>query len=146
MGPDARTRDREVKQLLERNIAALNAQDIDHVLANQQPEAELVAPGGVTLRGHDQLQQHVEALWTAFPDGVFSFVGQIVAADAAAVELEFTGTHTGPLVTPTGAVEPTGRRVVLRSASVMRFQGGLIASEHAYTDQLEFMAQLGLSS
>jgi predicted ester cyclase len=134
-----------VKQLLERNIAALNAQDSDRVLANQQPDAELVISGGVTLRGHDQLRQYVEALWTAFPDGAFSFVGQVLSADAAAVELEFTGTQTGSLATPSGAIAPTGRRVVLRSASVMRFQGGLIASEPAYTNQLEFVAQLGLS-
>lgn len=135
-----------VKQLLERNIAALNAQDIDRVLANQQPDAELVVPGGVTLRGHDQLRQYVEALWTAFPDGAFSFVGQVLSADAAAVELQFTGTHTGLLATPGGAISPTGKSVVVRSASVMRVRDGLIASEHAYPDQLEFMAQLGLSS
>jgi predicted ester cyclase len=133
-----------IKQLLDRNIKALNAKDIQGVLANQQPDAELVVGGGLTLRGHEQLKQYTEALWTAFPDGAFSHTGQVLADDAAAAELVFTGTHTGPLATPNGAIPPTGKHVTLHSASIMRFKDGLIASEHAYTDQVEFMTQLGL--
>jgi predicted ester cyclase len=133
-----------VEQLLDRNIEALNDQDIARVLANQQPDAELVIPGGATLRGHEQLRQYTEALWAAFPDGAFSFAGRVVAGDAAGVELVFTGTHTGPLATPTGVIPPTGKRITLHSASILRFRDGLIASEHVYMDQLEFMTQLGL--
>ncbi len=103
-----------VKQLLDRNLKALNAQDIEGVVANQQPDTELVIPGGVVLRGHEQLRQYTEALWAAFPDGVFSFASQVLAEDAAAVELVFSGTHDGPLVTADGVVEPTGKRVTLR--------------------------------
>jgi uncharacterized protein (TIGR02246 family) len=131
-------------ELLDRNLRALNAQDIEGVLANQQPDAELVVPGGGVLRGHEQLRQYTEALWAAFPDGTFSFASQVLTAEAAAVELVFSGTHTGPLVTADGVVGPTGRGVTLQSASIMRFRDGLIASEHAYPDQLEFMKQLGL--
>src|SRR6266498_5156723 len=133
-----------IKQLLDGNIEGLNAKDIEGLLANQQPDAELVIPGGITLRGHEQVRQYTEALWAAFPDGSFSFAGQVLAEDAAAVELVFTGTHTGPLATPTGVIPPTGKRVTLHSASILRFRDGLIASEHAYLDQLEFMTQLGL--
>jgi predicted ester cyclase len=53
-------------------------------------------------------------------------------------------THTGPLATPSGVIEPTGKRVTIHSASILRFRDGLIASEHSYVDQLEFMTQLGL--
>jgi predicted ester cyclase len=133
-----------VEQLLDRNIEALNAQDIERLLANQQPDAELVIPGGVTLHGHEQLRQYTEALWAAFPDGAFSSAGRVMAGDAAGVELVFTGTHTGPLATPSGVIEPTGKRVTIHSASILRFRDGLIASEHSYVDQLEFMTQLGL--
>jgi len=133
-----------VKQLLDRNIKALNAKDIQAVLANQQPDAELVIGGGMTLRGHEQLKQYTQALWAAFPDGTFSHISRVLTDDAAAAELLFTGTHTGPLATPNGEIPPTGKRVTLHSASIMRFKNGLIASEHAYTDQVEFMTQLGL--
>src|SRR6266508_1543266 len=103
-----------IKRLLLRNIKALNAKDIEGLLANQQPDAELVIPGGVTLHGHEQIRQYTEALWTAFPDGAFSFAGQVLAENEAATELVFTGTHTGPLATPNGAIPPTGKRVTLR--------------------------------
>jgi predicted ester cyclase len=133
-----------VKQLLERNLKALNSKDIEELLANQQADAELVIPGGVAIRGREQIGQYTQALWNAFPDGVFSFAGQVLTDDAAATELVFTGTHTGPLVTPNGEIPPTGRRVTIQSVSVLRFKDGLIASEHAYVDQLGFMTQLGL--
>jgi predicted ester cyclase len=133
-----------VKQVLERNITALNDRDIDAYLANQRPDIELHLPGGVVLRGHEQLRQYTEGMWAAFPDGTLTFGDQVCAEDAAATEVVFTGTHTGPMLTPSGPITPTGRRVTLCSASMLRIQDGLIASEHVYMDQLDMMTQLGL--
>src|SRR6266540_5154026 len=133
-----------IERLLNRNIEALNGKDMEALLANQQPDATLVIAAGVALHGHEQLRRYTEALWAAFPDGAFSFAGRVVAGDAAGVELVFTGTHAGPLATPNGVIPPTGKRVTLHSASILRFKEGLIASEHAYPDQLDFMTQLGL--
>ncbi len=132
------------KEVLERNITALNTRDIDGYLANQRPDVEFLLPGGVALHGRDQVRQYTEALWRAFPDGTLSFGDQVLAEDVAATEVVFTGTHTGPMLTPGGSIPPTGRRVTLRSASILRINGGLIASEHVYLDQLEMMTQLGL--
>jgi predicted ester cyclase len=132
------------KRVLDRNITAVNARDIDGYLANQQPDVEFVLPGGVTLRGRDQVRQYTEALWQAFPDGILAFGAQVFGGDAAATEVVFTGTHTGPVVTPNGSIPPTGRTVTLRSASIIRIKDGLVASEHVYLDQLEMMTQLGL--
>jgi predicted ester cyclase len=72
------------------------------------------------------------------------FGKQVLTGDAAATEVVFTGTHTGPMLSPSGEIPPTGRRVTLRSASVLEMKDGLIASEHVYLDQLEMMGQLGL--
>lgn len=131
------------KQVLDRNITAVNSRDIEGYLANQQPDVEFMF-GGVTLRGRDELRSYIEALWTAFPDGKLAFGEQVLAEDAAATALVFTGTHTGPLMTPNGPIPPTGNRVTLHSASILTIKDGLIASEHGYSDQLEMMTQLGL--
>jgi predicted ester cyclase len=133
-----------VKEVLERNITALNDRDIDAYLANQRPDVEFLLPGGVVVQGRDQLRQYTESMWTAFPDGTLTFGDQVCAGDAAATEVVFTGTHAGPMHTPHGSIPPTGRRVTLRSVSILRVKGGLIASEHVYLDQLEMMTQLGL--
>ena len=132
------------KQVLDRNIAALNARDIDGYLANQRPDVEFVLPGDVTLHGRDQVRHYTEALWKAFPDGVLTFRDQVLTEDAAATELVFTGTHTGPMMTPNGPIPPTGKRITTHSVSILRMKDDLIASEHVYFDQLEMITQLGL--
>jgi uncharacterized protein (TIGR02246 family) len=134
-----------VRHVLERNIAAVNARDIDAYLANQHPDVEFVLPGGVTLHGREEVRQYSEAVWEAFPDGTLTFGDQVLAGDMAATEVVFTGTHTGPMPTPAGLIPPTGRRVTLRSASILRIEGGVVASEHVYVDQLDLMTQLGLT-
>src|SRR5947208_7456338 len=105
----------KTKQILDRNITTHNARDIDGYLANQSPDVEFVLPGDVTLHGRDQVRHYTEALWKAFPDGVLTFGNQVLAEDAAATELVFTGTHTGPMMTPNGPIPPTGKRVTTHS-------------------------------
>jgi predicted ester cyclase len=133
------------RDILDRNITALNARDIEAYLANQQPDVELSLPGGATLHGHDQVRQYMESQWIAFPDGTLSFGEQVLGKDLAATEVVFTGTHTGPMPTPQGSIDPTGRRVSVRFASILHIKEGLVASEHVYLDQLEVLTQLGLT-
>jgi len=133
------------KQVLDRNIAALNARDMEGYLSNQSPDVEFVLPGGVTLRGRDQLKQYTETLWAAFPDATLAFGQQVFADDVVATEVVVTGTHTGPMNTPDGSVPPTGKRISLRSVSMLRIKDGAVASEHVYFDQLDMLMQLGLS-
>lgn len=133
-----------IERLLDSNIDALNQHDLDTVLANQQPDARLLGDGQVVSEGHDQLAQLTQALWDAFPDGQFRHERRIITDNAAATELSFTGTHTGPLVTPAGELPPTGRPVTLHSASFLYFRDGLIGEEHTYANQVAFLTQLGL--
>jgi predicted ester cyclase len=133
------------KEILERNITAVNGRDLEGYLANQQPDVEFVLPGGITLRGREQVGQYTEAMWAAFPDAALTFGQQVLTDDGAATEVVFSGTHTGPMATPNGPLAPTGKRVNVRSVSILRFEDGRIASEHVYMDQLELMTQLGLA-
>jgi predicted ester cyclase len=137
-----------VKQVLDRNIAAINARDPDALLANQSPNIEFVLPDGMRLSGREQVGPYTRAMWTslwnAFPDATVAFGEQVLGDKAAASELVFTGTHTGPLETPQGPILPTGRQVTLRSVSIHGIENGLIASERVYLDRLELMTQLGL--
>jgi uncharacterized protein (TIGR02246 family) len=115
------------QHVLTRNITTLNARDLEGYLANQQPDVEFVLPGGATLHGREEIRHYIEALWKAFPDGKLAFGAQVFAEDAAATELVFTGTHTGPMMTPNGPLPPTGKRVTLHSASILHIKEGLIA-------------------
>jgi ketosteroid isomerase-like protein len=80
----------------------------------------------------------------AMPDAK-AIVEHIYEADGAViVEGRFIGSHTGPLATPDGDVEPTGACVDLRFADVSQVRNGKIASYHTYYDQLGLTTQLGL--
>jgi predicted ester cyclase len=133
------------KQVLERNITAINSRDLAGFLDNQQPDVTFTISGGATLQGRAEVGQYMEAFWAAFPDGVLSFGKQIFDGAAAATEVHFAGTHTGPLSTPNGPIPPTGKHVRLQSVSILRIEGGRVAEEHVYMDQLELISQLGLA-
>src|SRR5262245_21489852 len=108
-------------EILRRNITALNSRDIEAYLANQHPDIQITLPGGAVVHGRDQIRATTEALFVAFPDGTLRFGEQVLADDAAATEVVFTGTHTGPLASPDGEIPPTGRTVRTTTVSLLRF-------------------------
>jgi predicted ester cyclase len=132
-----------VKDVLDRNLAAVNAHDVDSYVANQHPNVEFVLPGGVTLRGREQVRQYAELQFTAFPDAKLTFGAQVISDDLVATEVTFTGTHTGPLPTPTGVLDATGKTVAMTSMSLLRVLDGLVVFERVFVDQLDMMRQLG---
>jgi len=70
-------------------------------------------------------------------------VRQTVAQDdRVAVHWDATATFAGP-GSFTG-IEPTGARVTLEGIDLMQVRGGLIVSNHAYTDGVSLARQLGL--
>lgn len=133
------------KEILDRNITALNNRDMEAYLANQHPDIDFVVPGGATLHGREQVRASTRAFWDAFPDGRLSFGQQVLGEDAAATEVVFSGTHTGPMATPGGDIPATGKSVKMTSVSMLRFTDGMVASEHVYLDQLQMLTQLGLA-
>jgi predicted ester cyclase len=102
-----------------------------------------VAPGGINLRGPEQIAELQKAFWEALPDGTITHEQHVEAGERIVIEGHLTGTHTGTFRTPQGDVAPAGNPVRLRYASVRRVQAGKIASEHLYFDQLEFLMQIG---
>ncbi|MFH8404401.1 ester cyclase [Streptomyces sp. NPDC018019] len=89
------------------------------------------------------LTRHV----AAYPDLRREVVSEVVAADgsAIAVELFFTGTHSGALVHPNGQrIEPTGKQLRWRAVDRVEVADGLITGWSAVFDRLSLMQQLGL--
>jgi predicted ester cyclase len=133
-------------QILQRNITALNNRDFEAYLSNQHPDVTITLPGGVQVHGRDQVRASMQVMFTAFPDGKLQFGDQVLADDAAATEVVFTGTHTGPLTMPAGEIPPTGRAVRTTTVSMLRFRNGMIISERVIGDDLELVRQLGVST
>jgi predicted ester cyclase len=136
----------DVIELARRHDEAFNSQDEDGRAAIEAPDIEVVMPGGMTLSGHQQVMQVVRAFWEALPDGKITTDDRLAAGNVVVVEGTLAGTHSGTFRTPQGEIPPTGNPVILRYATVKRFENDRLVSEHLYFDQLEFLQQLGAMS
>ena len=135
----------DVAQVDERTIAAWNDHDVDGILAML---AEKFVWNDVGLpepmHGLDEVRAYAQAWFEAFPDLALRQTNRVLADDAVAAELEFTGTNTGPLVAAGNQIPPTGRSVIGRGAYFARFEGDKVVEFSAYPDMAGMMTQLGL--
>ncbi len=126
---------------------AFNDHDLDRAGAMVSEDFELVdfAAEGQVFRGPEGFRQWLQIFLTAAPDAKVE-VTNVVAAAEGWVFTEHTGrgTHTGPLVGPSGTIPPTGRRVELPIGELVRVENGKITLIHAYYDGATLMRQLGV--
>jgi steroid delta-isomerase-like uncharacterized protein len=92
----------------------------------------------------EQVRAYMQTWFTAFPDMRTRRVDRVVSETKVAGEIEFTGTHNGPLASPAGEVPATGRTVVGHGAYFAEVRDGRIVSFTAYPESVGLMAQLGL--
>lgn len=127
---------------------ALNERDWD-AYGRLFSEALLMrAPGlpGITT-GREARVTLIKGILDAFPDGQAELERSFGEGDWACLQLQFAGTHTGPLATPDGGqIPPTNRPVRFPYCIVVRLgQNGEAVEIDEYYDQLELLTQLGTS-
>jgi steroid delta-isomerase-like uncharacterized protein len=81
--------------------------------------------------------------FTAFPDGSMTIENLLAEGDQVAVRWIYSGTHTGPLMTPGGALPPTGKKFSAQGVNIFRIAGERIAENWASFDMLGLLQQLG---
>ena len=96
------------------------------------------------MTAREQALAYVQGWFTAFPDLSARRTNRIVGEDAVAVEVEFTGTNTGPLALGGMELPATGRSIVGRGAYFFRVRDGKIVEFSSHPDAAGLMAQLGL--
>ncbi len=82
---------------------------------------------------------------TGFPDSKATFHDAQASGDTVILEKTWTGTHTGPLITPDGMVEATGKSFSMRAISVIVVRDGKVALSRQYFDLNTMLSQLGLA-
>jgi len=105
-------------------------------------DAEFMTPFGV-FTGREAIREFVGGMHASFSDWHHDVMIE-ATGDVVAVEGTWTGTHSGPMTTPQGEVPPTGKRLTIPFAGIVRIADGRIASVHNYFDQMTFMGALGL--
>src|SRR5438876_8466727 len=91
-------------KLDEENIAALSAHSVDRQLATMADNVVWTDVGiPEPMKDKAAIRQYLQGWFTAFPDLKISVKNRVVTDDQIASEIEFTGTHTGPLQLGPGA-------------------------------------------
>ncbi len=135
---------REVEQIDDQGMAAWDGHDVDAfmaLLADDFVWTDLTLPE--PMRTKDQARQYMRAWFTAFPDMRVRQTNRVVSDDAAAAEVEFTGTNSGPMTMADREIPPTGKSVVGRGAYFARVEDGKIVQFSSHPDVAGLMMQLG---
>ena len=85
------------------------------------------------------------AWFVAFEDIDYEVKRTIAGESVVVTEWTFTGTHSGPLGPPVFEehLEPTGRTIQFRGATIYDVTGGLIRRETVYMDLATLFVELG---
>jgi ketosteroid isomerase-like protein len=132
------------REAFERGTDTFNAHDIGGFAEVLADDVVFTAPGGMHGEGKDACVRFYGGWFEAFPDAHVEVGGLCIVDDVAVEEGVFTGTHTGVLHTPAGAVPPTGRPVTVDYVQVLRFRDGEHVSFNLMFDRLQMLEQLDL--
>lgn len=132
---------RSARELAESQYAMLRQRDLARLPELYADDAFYATPG-LTVRPIE-LPALLRAWSGAFPDLRHELTGLVETSGGVVVEQRLTGTHSGALHTPLGAVAPTGRAVSWDVVDVVRARQGLIVSWRSYFDQGLLLADLG---
>lgn len=139
----------ELTRLDQEVSSAWNSQDIEGYLrlcADDLVWHDVGLPE--PLHGKEGARQFLQSWFTAMPDMHVEVKNRVISGDTVAVEIEFTGTNTGPLqlAPDMPPIPATGKHVQGKGAYFARYAGGKLVEVHTYPDNAGMMMQLGLMS
>ncbi len=108
---------------------------VDEVLA---PNFHFRGSLGQTVEGRDGWRSYRDMIRAGSADFSNRVTDLVVSEDRAAARLEYTGTHTGPLV----GLEPTGRRFTYSGAAFFTASGEVLVEAWVLGDLESLRAQL----
>ena len=134
----------ELRSIVDRHYEGFNRHDLDLAVLMLTDDIESTLPGAPTMKGIEPFKQYVNVFLTAAPDAHIAGRRYLESGDTIVVEGAFSGTHTGPLMTPMGVVPPSGRHFEFMFCDIFQARGGKAYNHRVYFDQADFMMQLGL--
>ena len=129
------------QQLYARVFGAGDLAAADEYLA---PDCITHAGDASPTTGSDSIRQQALVLRTAIPDLVTTLEDQLADGDRVASRWTGSGTHSGPLVLPGGAIPPSGRPIRFGEIRIDRFADGRIVESWLIPDRFALWVQLGL--
>jgi steroid delta-isomerase-like uncharacterized protein len=135
------------EQIARKAMDAFNRHDADGFAALYSDTVTAFDPQyNSPLKGREAVRKDIEAFFRAFPD-IHATIDHLLAnGNSAAFEVTMSGTHQGPLISPTGDIAPTNQGIELRGGRFIRVNAeGQIIDCNRYYDLAGIMVQLGLA-
>jgi steroid delta-isomerase-like uncharacterized protein len=125
-------------------IAAFNSGDWERVRSGLAADSRYDEVGtGRTIEGPEQIVELFKGWKQAFPDAAGTVTSVVAGSDMAALEVTWSGTHTGPLVTADGTIPASGKRQETSAGLFYTFAGDKIKAGRHYFDLLTLLKQIG---
>lgn len=125
-------------------IDAFNDADWERVRGLIAPDAVFTETGtGRRVEGADAYLELLQGWKDALPDVHGTIRGAIAGEDTVAQQLLWEGTHTGPMQTPGGTLQPSGAQISVEASLWARFEGDKAREVHHYLDVLTLLQQIG---
>ena len=118
---------------------AVNGRNLDLLSQLCTEDYAYHGPGGLELRGVDQLREMIEGYLTALPDLHMTVEERVVEGNLISTRWSLVGTHLGPL----DGIQATGKRINIAGQLIWRFEGTKIAEEWEVFDEVAMLRQIG---
>ena len=137
--------EQENMRIAEKLFEALNAHDLNLGSDYEADDYQFEGPGTSGTVNRDQARAYTQGFFDAFPDLHFEIKQRVAQGDYVVINWIGSGTHTGPLLTPTGAtIPPTGKKAVAPGSTTYQIKNGKAVAGQTYWDMVTLLAQLGL--
>lgn len=94
------------------------------------------------MSGEDVIEA-MQGWRTAMPDVIGTVTNTVETSDQVIQEVTWSGTHTGPMVTPDGEIPPSGKSQKTPGVMVLEYEGDQLKEWRNYFDLLTFLQQIG---
>jgi steroid delta-isomerase-like uncharacterized protein len=136
--------DAGVARVAEELVAAFNAADWPRFRATLADDLVYEEAGtGRRVQGGDEYLQLSRGWKEAFPDATGVVRTVLADGETVAQEIEWTGTHTGPMRGPAGPIPPSGKRVRVSGTLWYTLREGKTRSLRHHLDVLTLLQQIG---
>jgi len=133
------------EEMIELYFAAVNDRNWAAIRNMVCDDTEWSAPGGVVVRGPDQVVGYLSAYLQAFPDAHYELTDHVIGETTGAFEAILTGTHLGVLPTAGGDIPPTGKSINVPFTAIFNLKAGQISRKRIYFDLLGLLTELGVA-
>jgi len=136
--------EKKVQVLLDKVLEMWNKPDL--ALIPELYTTDTVATTSSTpepYAGHDGIKKWIENTRVMLPDLKMTFDEVVVQGDKVVTMWTMSGTHTGPMLMPGGALPATGRKVRMSGLAIDYLKDGKFAKEIVMFNTLEMLMQMG---